>query len=178
MVRLNGAPASSVLPYRAAILVASDSRSSKQRKDETGPAATQCLADLGIETREVHVVPDDQQIIERALCRLAGQSDIALILTAGGTGLAPRDVTPEATLAVIERHIPGIPEMLRHQSMAVTPKSALSRGVAGILNQTLVINLPGSPKAVRETITYLAPILPHALQTVCGEVVECGRDSH
>ena len=164
--------------FRAAIVVASDSRSSSRRRDETGPAARQCLTALGVDAAEVRVVPDEQIAIEDALRDLAGKNDITLILTAGGTGLSPRDVTPEATLEVIERLVPGIPEMLRQKSMAVTPRAALSRGVAGILNRTLIINLPGSPNAVRETIAFLAPILPHALQSVCGEVVECGRNSH
>jgi molybdopterin adenylyltransferase len=162
---------------RAAVIVASDSRSDGTRVDQTGPAAERALAELGIETASIAVVPDDIAALSAAIRRWAAEPGIALILTAGGTGLSPRDVTPEATLAVIERTVPGIPELLRQQSLRVTPKAALGRGVAGIVNRTLVINLPGSPRAVTETIGFLAPILPHAIETLLGEAVECGRIS-
>jgi molybdopterin adenylyltransferase len=159
----------------AAVLVASDSRSAKNRAELSGPAAAEALEQLGVGVVEVAVVPDDVDLLAQKLREWIDRDDIALILTSGGTGLAPRDVTPEATRRVIEREAPGIPEMLRAKSLQITPHAALSRAVAGVANRTLVINLPGSPKAVKESIGFLAATLPHALETVTGRAVECGR---
>jgi len=159
----------------AAVLVASDSRSDGRRADETGPAAAAALAELGLGTVEVAVVPDEREALAAKIAELADRAEVHLVLTAGGTGLAPRDVTPEATRDVIEREAPGIAELLRARSLAVTPHAALSRGVAGVRGRALVINLPGSPKAVRESIGFLADALPHALKVVAGRAVECAR---
>ena len=164
-----------IVEIRAAVLIASDSRSAGQREDLAGPAAATALRRIDIDTDCVEVVPDDEDIIATRLQVLSLKDDISLILTSGGTGLSPRDVTPEATRRVVEREVPGIPEMLRQKSAALTPMAALSRGTAGILNRTLIINLPGSPKAVAESISFLSPILPHAIETVLGRAEECGR---
>jgi len=159
----------------ACVLVASDSRSAGRNADLAGPAAVAALADLGIGVIDVAVVPDDHRAIADQLIAWCEREDVALVLTAGGTGLAPRDVTPEATLDVIERQAPGIPELLRAESLKITPHAALSRAVAGVRNRTLIINLPGSPKGVKESIGFLARVLPHALETVSGRAVECAR---
>ena len=142
------------MKMRAAVVIASDSRSSGDRTDRTGPAAIAALKELGIETAAVQVVPDEIEPLTDKLTALAESGQVSLILTSGGTGLSPRDVTPEATRKVIEREVPGIPEMLRQRGLKITPNAALSRAVAGIRNQTLIINLPGSPKAVRESIGF------------------------
>jgi molybdopterin adenylyltransferase len=160
---------------RAAVLIASDSRSAGERKDLVGPAAVAALGRIDVATDSVEIVPDDEETIARRLRILSLKEDISLILTSGGTGLSPRDVTPEATRRVVEKEVPGIPEMLRQKSAALTPMAALSRGVAGVLNRTLIINLPGSPKAVTESIAFLAPLLPHAVETLQGRAEECGR---
>jgi len=118
------------------------------------------------------IVPDDQAQIAAALCELADERGVDLVVTTGGTGAAPRDVTPEATLSVIEREMAGLAELIRHEGLQRTPLAVLSRGVAGIRRRTLIINLPGSPKAVREGLEALAPVLPHALEMLLGENLE------
>ncbi|MCP4676043.1 MAG: MogA/MoaB family molybdenum cofactor biosynthesis protein [Deltaproteobacteria bacterium] len=157
----------------AAVLVASDSRSTNERAELSGPAAREALEALGIGVAEVAVVPDEIDGLADKLAEWSAREDIVLVLTSGGTGLGPRDVTPEATRRVIEREAPGIPEMLRMRSLEITPHAALSRAVAGVANRTLIVNLPGSPRAVKESIEFLAPALPHALETVAGRAVEC-----
>jgi len=159
----------------AAVLVASDSRSTNERVELSGPAAREALEALSIGVAEVAVVPDEIDALAGKLTEWSAREDIVLVLTSGGTGLGPRDVTPEATRRVIEREAPGIPEMLRMRSLEITPHAALSRAVAGVANRTLIINLPGSPRAVKESIEFLAPALPHALETVAGRAVECAR---
>ena len=159
----------------AAVLIASDSRSAGQRAELSGPAAVEALHALGIGVRETAVVEDEVEPLAEKMRQWSDQEDIFLILTSGGTGLAPRDHTPEATRQVIEREVPGIPEMLRAKSLEITPHASLSRAVAGVRKRTLIINLPGSPKAVQESIEFLAPLLPHALDTVAGRTVECAR---
>ena len=160
---------------QAAVVIASDSRSAGIRDDHSGPAARRALAAIGIRVASVHVVEDELEALVEKLTALSADPEIALVLTSGGTGLAPRDVTPEATRRVIDREVPGIPEMLRMKSLAITPNAALSRAAAGVRDRTLIINLPGSPKAVTESIGVLAPLLSHALETVSGMAVECGE---
>ncbi len=159
----------------AAVLVASDSRAASNRAELSGPAAVKALEAIGIGVLETAVIPDEIDPIVHKLNQWSKRDDIVLILTSGGTGLAPRDVTPEATRQVIEREAPGIPEMLRAKSLEITPHAALSRAVAGVVNRTLIINLPGSPRAVRESIDFLAPVLAHAVETVTGSASECAR---
>jgi len=159
--------------YLACVLVASDSRSAQKKAELAGPAAKDSLEALGIHVVEIAVVPDEIEPLAAKMREWAAREDIHLVVTSGGTGLAPRDVTPEATQEVIEREVPGIPEMLRARSLEITPHAALSRARAGVRNRTLIINLPGSPKAVKESVEFLAPVLPHALETVAGQAVEC-----
>lgn len=161
---------------RVGILTASDQGSRGERFDESGKVIEELLH--GIEAKVVYytVVPDERHVISEKLKEMADEMSIDLILTTGGTGFSPRDITPEATLDVIERQIPGIPEAMRLKSLEVTPRAMLSRAVAGIRNRTMIINLPGSPKGVRECLQVVLPVLIHAVQILKGEVVECGKE--
>jgi molybdopterin adenylyltransferase len=120
------------------------------------------------------VIPDEKEIISEALINLADQKQVDLIVTSGGTGLSPRDVTPEATRQVIEREIPGMAEAMRRESVKKTPLAVLSRGLAGTRGATLIVNLPGSPKAVRENLRALLPVIPHAIDKLKGDPSDCG----
>jgi molybdenum cofactor synthesis domain-containing protein len=162
---------------RTAILTISDKASAGQRADLSGPAIREGLAAAGLDVSvvEERVIPDEQLQIAEALFHLSERQDVDLILTTGGTGLAPRDVTPQATLDTIDYEVPGIAEVMRAESVRVTPAGMLSRGVAGVRRQTLIVNLPGSPKAVRETLAAIAQALPHAVSTLRGEVGEHQR---
>ncbi len=159
---------------RAGVVTVSDQGFAGTRPDASGPLLVQLLEQFGAEVLEQVIVPDECAEIEPVLMRLADEAQLDLVLTTGGTGLAPRDVTPEATLAVIERAAPGIAELLRLEGYRHTPLAVLSRGVAGIRGQTLIINLPGSPRAVREAMAALRPILSHAIQMLRGVDTEHG----
>ena len=162
---------------RVAIVTISDKASTGERPDAGGPAIREALAEHGIEFSEMdyRVVPDQEQLIGEVLFHLSERSNVDLILTTGGTGLAPRDVTPQATLGAIDYEVPGIAEAMRAASLQVTPAGMLSRGVAGVRRRTLIINLPGNPKAVRENLAAIAPALQHAVDTLRGEVGEHSR---
>ena len=149
---------------RAGVLTVSDSGSRGVREDTGGPLVASLLGELGFEVEVSALVPDEQSDIETVLRQWADDLDLDLVLTTGGTGLDPRDVTPEATLAVLHRVTPGITEAMRANGLALTPFAALARQVAGQRGGTLIINLPGSPKAIQECFTALAPILPHAVK--------------
>jgi molybdenum cofactor synthesis domain-containing protein len=164
------------MSFRTAVVVLSDSRSAGEREDHVIPTCRECLKAPIFEVTEARVIPDDRDGIEAVLRELAGRGDVDLVLTSGGTGLAPRDNTPEATRAVIAREAPGFAELLRLRGLTHTPKAMLTRGVAGVAGRTLIINLPGSPRAVREGIDVLLPILPHALETLRGDAKECARE--
>lgn len=152
---------------RAAVLTASDTRT--KATDESGTVLVGLLLGLGIGVAERVIVPDEFETIREALIGFADESQVDLILTTGGTGFAERDVTPEATLAVIDREAPGIAEAIRRESAASTKFAMLSRAVAGIRGKTLIINLPGSPKGVRECFAVFEPVLIHALKLIRGE---------
>jgi len=147
------------------ILTVSDLGARGEREDLSGTTLVDMITEgLDAKVRKYEIVPDERDEIERALVEWADTLDLDLILTTGGTGFAPRDVTPEATRAVIEREAPGLAEAMRAESVKVTPHGMLSRAVAGIRGQTLIVNLPGSPKAVEETLNVILPALPHAIE--------------
>ncbi|MFO8100814.1 MAG: molybdopterin adenylyltransferase [Dehalococcoidia bacterium] len=159
--------------FTVGILTISDKGSQGRRRDESGPVIREMLAETSAEVTRYEIVPDEKDAIAGKLIEWADAQRIDLILTTGGTGLAPRDITPEATLAVIEKAAPGISEAMRAESIRKTPHGMLSRGVSGIVGKTLIINLPGSPKAVRECLEVILPAIPHAVETVRGEAAEC-----
>jgi molybdenum cofactor synthesis domain-containing protein len=158
---------------RVAILTISDKGSRGEREDKSGAAIREIVEEMGGDVIRHDVVPDERDTIEDALKSMAHSAE--LVLTTGGTGLAPRDVTPEATRAVIDKEIPGIAEAMRQKSLEIVPTAMLSRAVAGARGHTLIINLPGSPKAVRECLSFIRPAIPHALELLCGEGGECAR---
>src|SRR5215470_1287320 len=159
---------------RALVLTISDSASAGNRNDLSGPEAKRILEEAGFEVAPVEILPDEQPDIESRL-RKASEEDFRLVVTSGGTGMSPRDVTPEATLAVVERAVPGIPELMRAESLKITPRAALSRAAAGICQATLIINLPGSVKGVRECLAAVRPILTHAVEVLQQSSLGCGE---
>lgn len=159
--------------YTAAVVTVSDRSFRGERPDGAGPAAAEMLEAAGYQVVERIIVPDEEEDIRAALVRLADERDAALIVTSGGTGFSPRDVTPEATAAACHRMAPGIPEAMRAASMAVTPRAMLSRAAAGIRGGTLIVNLPGSPKAARENLEAVLPTLEHGLKMLLGGPADC-----
>lgn len=170
--RASAAPGTAA-PIRAAVVTVSDKGYAGTREDASGPVLRDLLRELGAEVGEPVIVPDEQPQIEETLCALADGGAVDLILTTGGTGLAPRDRTPEATLAVVDRLAPGFGEAMRAASMAITSRAMLSRATAGTRGRALIINMPGSPKACREHFAVIAPALEHAVETLRGEAYEC-----
>lgn len=156
-----------------AIICVSDRCSCGQCQDKSGPLIKEVVSDLG-KTVEYIVVPDEKEEIEKALIYLCDDVKADIVFTTGGTGFAPRDITPEATKAVWDREAPGIAEAIRQKSLAITPKAMLSRAVSGIRKQSLIINLPGSPKAVKESLEFILPVLPHAVEVLSGDTLNCG----
>lgn len=160
--------------WSVAILTVSDRGARGEREDRSGPALRESLAALaGAVIVAEAVVPDEQEAIVAALRQWVAQG-ITLILTTGGTGFSPRDVTPEATRQVIERETPGLAEAMRASSLALTPHAMLSRAIAGIAGSSLIVNLPGSPRAARENLEVILPALPHGLAKLQGDPSECG----
>ena len=160
---------------RAAVITLSDKGYIGERVDTSGPRAAALLEEAGYEIIEKVILPDVQGKIEHELKRLADSRQADLIITTGGTGMSPRDVTPEATLAVATRNVPGIAEAIRACSMKYTNRAMLSRGVSVLRNSTLIINLPGSEKAVREALEIVLPVLEHGIRLAKGTDGECGR---
>lgn len=158
---------------KAAILTLSDKGSRGEREDLSGLTIKEMLKEISAEVIFYDILPDEKELIKEKLFEYIGKVD--LILTTGGTGLSPRDVTPEATREVIEKEIPGIPEIMRIEGMKKTPRAMLSRAVAGIRDQTLIINLPGSPIAVKENLQVIMDTIPHAIEKIKGDTTECGR---
>ena len=161
--------------YTAAVLTVSDRSFRGERPDAGGPLVAELLRKAGYDVRETSLVPDEQPQIEAMLKKLADEGRVDLIVTTGGTGFAPRDVTPEATIAVCQRLTPGIPEAMRYASLAITPRAMLSRAAAGIRGRTLIINLPGSPKAARENLEAVLPALEHGLEMLQGQQANCAE---
>jgi len=159
---------------RAAIITLSDKGSKGEREDESGRTIREMITGINFSVVHYEVLPDEKQRIIEVLSRLSDSGTIDLIITTGGTGVSVRDVTPEATLAVIDRELPGMAEAMRAESLKKTPHAMISRAVAGIRKQTLIVNLPGSPRAVRENLAVILPALPHAIEKIKGDPRECG----
>ena len=157
------------MAYSAAVITVSDKGYLGQREDTSGPNLVEILKSKGFDVVYTAILPDDGQRIQQELIKCADELGIALVLTTGGTGFSPRDVTPEATMAVVERPTPGIPEAMRSESMRITPKGCLSRSAAGIRGRSLIINLPGSKKASQENILAVIDPVQHGLQMLLGE---------
>ena len=156
------------MAIKVAILTVSDKCSEGKREDVSGQTIEEMLPEALFEVCEKTIVPDDFRAIASALRNLSDEHNLDIVLTTGGTGLGPRDVTPEATMRVCERMVPGLNEILRLESFKKTPNAVLSRGVSGIRENTLIINLPGSPKAVRECLEIILDVLPHAVEMMRG----------
>jgi molybdenum cofactor synthesis domain-containing protein len=153
---------------KAVVITVSDASSRGERKDESGEVLAELLRGMGAEVVATKILSDDLQPLTNALREFADWRHVNLIITTGGTGLGPRDNTPEATMAVIEKQVPGLAEAMRSETLALTPMAMLSRGVCGVRSGTLIINLPGSPKGVRESFAVIAPVLNHAIALLAG----------
>lgn len=159
----------------AAVITLSDKGYAGGRKDTSGPKAAEMLEQAGYQVAAGIILPDDRQLLEQELINLADRRQVDLIVTTGGTGLSPRDITPEATMAVATRNVPGIAEAIRYYSLQVTKRAMLGRGVSVLRNKTLIVNLPGSPKAVEESLGFIIDELEHGLRILKGSASECGR---
>lgn len=156
-----------------AVLTLSDKGSKGEREDLSGPVIADMLKRIDAEIKYSEILPDEKELIKNKLIDYSTRVD--LILTTGGTGLSPRDVTPDATLEIIDREISGIAEVMRAEGMKKTQRSMLSRAVAGVRGQTLIINLPGSPKAVQENLDVILDVIPHAVEKIKGDTSDCAR---
>lgn len=163
-----------MLNYSCAVVTMSDKGAAGKREDTSGPALKQILADHGFKIKEYKIIPDDEETIVETLKDLADNKRIDLVVTTGGTGVSPTDVTPEAMDRILEREIPGMAEAMRAASFTKTPHSVISRGKAGIRKNTLIINLPGSKKGAVENIEVLLPAIPHAISKIHGDPTDCG----
>jgi molybdopterin adenylyltransferase len=160
---------------RVGVVTTSDKGYRGEREDTSGDVIREMVGGLGAEVAFNTVVPDEQEEIKQALIKGADEMGLDLIMTTGGTGVSPRDVTPDATREVIEREIPGFSEAMRMAGMKKTPHAMISRAVCGVRGQTLIVNLPGSPKAVREGLEVILPALPHTIAKIQGDPEECGE---
>ncbi|MBI4634673.1 MAG: MogA/MoaB family molybdenum cofactor biosynthesis protein [Deltaproteobacteria bacterium] len=161
------------MEIQAGVITISDKGSRGERKDTSSGEILSMLKEMGIGVAYSMIIPDEIPQIKNALIEYADGKNLALILTTGGTGVSPRDVTPDATLKVIDREIPGMAEAMRHASMAVTPHAMISRAVAGIRGRSLIVNLPGSPKGARENLAVILPALKHAIEKINGDDSDC-----
>lgn len=162
-------------PYQAAVITLSDKGSQGKRQDTSGPAIAARLKESGYDVVETLLLPDEAAALRQQLCRLADQRQVDLIVTTGGTGFSPRDITPEATMAVADRIAPGIAEAMRAASLRITPRAMLSRAVSVIRKRTLIINLPGSEKACQECMDVFLDTIPHGIELLRGEGGDCAR---
>lgn len=160
---------------KAGILTLSDKGARGERTDLSGPALTEWLRPHGVETARYEMIPDEEELISAKLSEWADSGELDIILTTGGTGVSPRDVTPEATMKVLDRVIPGLGELMRFRSLAKTPSAAISRAVAGIRGRTLIINLPGSPKGAVENLEAVWEAVPHAVAKIQGDPSDCAH---
>ena len=159
--------------YKVGIITASDKGSRGEREDLSGAMIKEMVTAAGYEVVSLKVVPDEREALTHEMIRLSDVERVHLILTTGGTGFSKRDITPEATKSVVEREAPGIAEAIRYNSLQITPKGMLSRGYAGIRGETIIVNLPGSPKAVKESLEYILKPLHHGIQILIGDDAEC-----
>lgn len=157
----------------AGIITVSDKGSRGEREDLSGREIEQLLLEISIQATEYDIIPDEREVIGSTLIRYVDEKKIDLIITTGGTGVSPRDVTPDATLDVIEQEIPGMAEAMRRESTVKTPHGMISRAVVGIRKQSLIVNLPGSPRAVRENLSVILPALRHAIEKIKGDESDC-----
>jgi len=161
------------LAIHAGVITISDRGSRGEREDKSGPEIIAILKGAGIKVAIFKIVPDEKTLIKEALIDFADNQHLALIVTTGGTGVSPRDVTPDATLEVIDKQVPGMAEAMRQESAGKTPHAMISRAVVGIRGASLIVNLPGSPKAVRENLAVILPALAHAVEKIRGDDAEC-----
>jgi len=162
------------LLIHARVITISDRGSRGEREDKSGPEIMMMLRDIGLDIVETKIIPDEKDQIIKTLIDYADVKGIDLIITTGGTGVSPRDVTPDATLEVIDKEVPGMAEAMRRASAVKTPYAMISRAVVGIRGNSLIVNLPGSPKAVRENLAVILPALKHAVEKIRGDDAECG----
>ncbi|TET42828.1 MAG: molybdopterin adenylyltransferase [Dehalococcoidia bacterium] len=160
--------------FTVGVLTISDKGASGERQDKSGEVIREIIPSMDARIVNYDVIPDEKELIVAKLVKWVDEDDLDVLITTGGTGLAPRDVTPEATLAVVNRIVPGFAEAMRAESLKKTPHAMLSRAVVGTRGKCLIINLPGSPKAVRECLEVILPALPHAVETLKGQAGECG----
>ena len=160
---------------RVAIITSSDSGYAGEREEKSGPVIAEMVTAAGYTVVSQEILPDDYEMLTKRMAEICDNNGAELILTTGGTGFSVRDIMPEATAAVCERMVPGIPEAMRAYSMQFTPRAMLSRAASGIRKRTLIVNMPGSPKAVRESLEFILPSLGHGLEILTGEATNCAR---